>query len=262
MKLSFVTFACPDWPWMQVLEEADRFGYQGVEFRCDANHGHGVEVSMSHRDRVDVVNQLERHELETPCLATSLQMMKPLVKQEIEDRLTLAADLGCKAIRVFCGASPGRMDQVEVVELLGRRLHDLGEMAQNHEVEVWLKMHDLASHGVEAAEAVRASGLSNVGISYDCLHSYRMGEDLEKGFEAAKPYIRHACLHDGLEMPDRVQVTPMGDGDVPMPRVFELMQGLKNFDGYVCGEWFYDHYGESPESSLGRYVSDIREFSV
>ncbi len=260
MKLSFVTFACPHWPWEQVLEEAVRFGYQGVEFRCDAQQGHGVEVSMAHRDRMEVVNAFHRHELEAVCLATSLQLMEPMNRRMNEERLVLADDIGCKAIRVFCGAAPARMGQGEVIELLGERMHELGELARQHDVEVWLKMHDVMSYGADAAKAVEIAGLPNVGISYDCLHSFRMGEDLKAGFEAVKPWVKHMSLHDGLEMPDRVEVTPMGEGDVPMRRVFDLLGEFKGYDGFVCGEWFYDQYGSSPESSLGRFVSDIREF--
>jgi len=99
----------------------------------------------------------------------------------------------------------------------------------------------------------------NVGISYDCLHSYRMGEDLVKGFDAVKPYLKHACLHDGLEMPDRVEIKPMGEGDLPIRKLFELFKG---FEGYVCGEWFYNQYGSSVEGSLARFASDIRDFRV
>jgi len=45
MELSFTTFACPNWPLVQVTEAANQYGYQGVGFRCDAGHRHGVEIT-------------------------------------------------------------------------------------------------------------------------------------------------------------------------------------------------------------------------
>src|SRR5690606_11843300 len=101
MKISFMTFACPEYDIKQVLAAATEFGYHGVEFRTDANHSHGVELSAINGERKSIRAALDSEAIEACCLATSLQFATERVMDEVQPRIDLAHDIGCPALRVF-----------------------------------------------------------------------------------------------------------------------------------------------------------------
>jgi sugar phosphate isomerase/epimerase len=42
MKLSFMTFVCPEWTIEEAVAFAREAGYDGVEIRVDAGHRHNI----------------------------------------------------------------------------------------------------------------------------------------------------------------------------------------------------------------------------
>ena len=75
MKLSFTTFACPNWPLVQVTEAANQYGYQGVGFRCDAGHRHGVEITAPNSQRMHFREQLEQAGIAACFIGLSLKLV-------------------------------------------------------------------------------------------------------------------------------------------------------------------------------------------
>ena len=57
MKISFMTWVCPDWDLNQVLTAAVRYGYDGVEPRAEANQKHGVEIASTKKQRAEIRSQ-------------------------------------------------------------------------------------------------------------------------------------------------------------------------------------------------------------
>ena len=106
MKLSFTTFACPNWTLKQILRSGARLGYQGVEFRTDAQHGHGVEVWTSVKERRHFREQIERADLRVSCIASSIQFTEDEIVGRALERVKLAADMGAEGMRAFCGPLP------------------------------------------------------------------------------------------------------------------------------------------------------------
>jgi sugar phosphate isomerase/epimerase len=51
MKLSFMTFVCPEWKIEKVIDFASEAGYDGVELRVDEGHKHGVSSASSKFER-------------------------------------------------------------------------------------------------------------------------------------------------------------------------------------------------------------------
>jgi sugar phosphate isomerase/epimerase len=257
MKISFMTFACPDWPLARVVDAAIRHDYRGIEFRCDANHAHGVEVWTAPEERREVQSALSGGGLEFCFLATSLQFIAERVVEEAPPRIQLAADLGCPGVRVFCGPLPEGMDMAEAVPRVGEQLRYVADMAEQAGVQLWLETHDSMARGADAAAAVRAAGHKSVGINYDNMHPYRLGESLETTVEALRGLVRHAHLHDALNRPEVVVIKPIGQGELPMEQMLSALQTM-GYDGYLSGEWFNEQYGPTPEESLAAYIRDMR----
>ncbi len=257
MKLSFTTFACPNWSLRQIIRTAARYQYQGIEFRIDAGHAHGVEAWASVAERKKFRELIEAADLRVSCVATSLQFVLDNVVDQAAERIKLAAEVGSPGLRVFFGQLPEGMTSIEeATERVVRQLTEAAEVAQMLEVELWLETHDLVSRGADAAAVVRAVDHPNVGVCYNNLHTIRHGEALETSIAHLSPMIRHVHLHDGLNLPEKVIVKPVGEGDMPMD---DTMLSLINigYAGFLSGEWFHDQYGDLPDNAIEQYSHEM-----
>ena len=258
MKIAFTTFACPDWNLRQVIEAAITIGYDGIEFRCDAGHGHGVEVKTPKGERDRIRSLLEGAGVAPCCLGTSLQFADESVADHVVECAQLAADIGCPGVRVFCGPPPEGTPMPQVIELVGQRLANAANLSDHTGVDLWLATHDTMSHAASAAAAVRRAAHNRVGILYDNLHPYRRGEPLDATVAALGNLTRHVHFHDGLCDPKKVIIKPFGQGELPIDEMFHALVNM-GFDGHVCGEWFYDTYGDDPADALERYRKELIE---
>jgi len=256
MKISFMTFACPEASADEAVDLAERLGYHGIEFRCDAAHLHRVEPGMNDRAAGQLRARLEDAGLEACCLATSLQFVDEAVVGEATSRLDLAAAIGAPGLRVFCGPMPEGLTIEEVQDRVGRNLALIADEASALDLELWLETHDTFSPARHAAAAVRRADHRNVGLCYDNMHPYRVGEPLATTRQAIDGRVRHCHFHDALSDPDQVVITPLGEGELPMDEMFLMLKGI-GYEGYLSGEWFGHMYGEEPEIALTRFMSDM-----
>jgi sugar phosphate isomerase/epimerase len=254
MKICFLTFACPQWSNPEIIQAAKRHRYHGIDFRIDEGHAHGVETTASNSFRADIRRRLEDANLESPCLATSMQLNLTKSLEEAPARIELAADIGCKGIRVFCGPAPDDKATPEVISTVGARLRAMAEQSSQARVEIWLEAHDTLHRGLDAAAAIRAADHPAVGIVYDNMHPYRMHEPLDQTFQALAGLIRHTHMHDA-DADDRLHVAtikPLDQGAMPMNEMIQRL-ARSGYDGYLGGEWFDDVYGATPDSSLASF---------
>ncbi len=261
MKIGFSTFVCPDWSLESILTAAVRYGYHGVEFRCDAGHGHGIEPSLNPDARREIETRLTDSGIEPCCLATGLQFASDWAVEESKSRLELAAELGCPAIRVLCGKVPEDMPMPFVIEKVGQHLRDAAEFAMHIGVKIWIETHDTLSRGSDAAAAVRMAGHPSIGLVYDNLHPFRRGEPLDLTIAAISELVDYVHFHDGLNQPDQVVIKPFGHGELPIVAMMRALERL-GFDRYVCGEWFHHMYGRDPDKALKAYYQDIRTLAL
>lgn len=256
MKISFTTFACPQWGLEQIIESAVACGYQGVEFRCDALHQHGVEVAANAAQRRTIRSRLEEEKLHPCCLATSLQFATEGVVDKALPLLDLAAEIGCPALRVLCGPIPEEISKAQAIERVAKQLREAALMHSHTGVQMWLETHDSFCKAADAAAAVRLAGHPTIGIVYDNLHPLRKGESVETTVAAISGLVRHVHFHDAISDPDKVIITPMGRGDLPVDEMFVGLIKI-GFDGFISGEWFYDAYGPDPHEALKAYFRDM-----
>jgi sugar phosphate isomerase/epimerase len=260
MKIAFSTFACPDWTLDEVLVAASRYRYDGVEFRCDANQQHFIEVFAPKDERELLRRKLDASNVEGCCLATSLQFAKEGVMEELLPRLELAADMGIPALRVLCGPRPNWMSMPDFVSYVASQLRQAASVAETIGVQLWLETHDTLSLAADCAAVVRRTDRELVGITYNTLHPYRNGEPLDRTFAAMGNLIRFTHFNDGVAQRDKVIVRPIGQGDLPMGDIFRALVN-SGYDGYLCGQWFHDQYGPTPEDALEAYYNEVVELA-
>ncbi|WZL78776.1 sugar phosphate isomerase/epimerase [Eubacteriales bacterium mix99] len=96
--------------WQDVLARAKKFGYDGVEFDCKRPHANPMDWTEDVRKAV--VDQAGTLGLALPVLSADNDFSSPVPEHReaqllmVKEQLRLAADLGCKVLRVFA-AWPG-----------------------------------------------------------------------------------------------------------------------------------------------------------
>ena len=91
--------------WQEVLQRAKDFGFDGVEF--DAKRPHANPMDWDKDTRKAVVERAGELGLELPALSANNNFASPLPESRkaellmVREQIKLAADLGCKVLRVF-----------------------------------------------------------------------------------------------------------------------------------------------------------------
>lgn len=246
MKISFMTWACPEWDLNQVLTAAVRYGYDGVEPRAEADQKHGVELGTTKKQRAQIRRQFEDMGVEMSCIATSRKYAfsdREEWRESVEATqrfIDLAADLGCPNIRVFGGTTPEGMSREDARKLVAEALAELGPYAASRGVCVCLETHDDYSLADWCASTVRLAGAEGLGICWDVMHPYRHGQSMGEAFEAVRGLVRHCHVHDGVRPadggPGGWELALMGQGDIPHDGAVRLLASVA-FEGHLSGEY-------------------------
>ncbi|MFW5869107.1 MAG: sugar phosphate isomerase/epimerase family protein, partial [Armatimonadota bacterium] len=123
MKLCLLTFNLGrDFDLDELLEVCDRYGYEGVECRAQADHGHGIELDTTDEQRAEIRAKFEAARVNLAGISTGcrFEALDPAERREQIDLskqfIDLAADVGAPRIRVFGNAFPEGADKDEVIE--------------------------------------------------------------------------------------------------------------------------------------------------
>lgn len=264
MKISFMTWACPNWSLEQVLAGAIRYGYDAVEPRVEADHAHGIELNITKKQRKAIREQFADCGVAVSALATSrryaLASDHELAESiELTKRyLDLAADLGCQNLRVFGGGTPEGMSFGDAQKLVAESLHRCAQHAAQRGVYLCLETHDSYSLSGDCLQTVLMADHPNVAICWDILHPCRHGETVAAAFENVRNHVRHCHVHDARlgEEPGAYQMTLMGQGDVPHEEAVRLLARI-DFSGALSGEWI-DAF--EAEQVLSHDAAVLREY--
>ncbi|MCD6361168.1 MAG: sugar phosphate isomerase/epimerase [Armatimonadetes bacterium] len=207
MKLSLLTFNLgKDFTLDELIGIFHRTEIDGIEFRAEADHKHGIELERTPEERAAIKDKCEAAGLPIACIATGcrFESLDDAERQAEIDRakeyVDLAADVGCERIRVFGNAFPEGSDKDVVIENVGNALREIAEHAAPRGVDVNLEMHGHFSWWEYCLRAVEIADHRNVGIVYNCNY-----EEPEYGpicgfVDPVIDRIRHVHMHD-LERP-------------------------------------------------------------
>lgn len=261
MKLSFMTWSCPEWDCNQILKAAKKYGYQGVEIRVECNHKHKIELNLSKKDRSLAKRMFKEEGIEIPCIATSLQFAIPDDKERRENieklkkYIELASDIGSPYIRVF-GGNFMPLEPKVAAQKCGLALREAAEFAEGTDAEILLETHDFFSVSSRARQVIKEANHRKVNILWDIMHPQREMEDVEETYNHLRGFVRHLHIHDGFYSPEgKIEVCLLGEGiiDHEMPMWFLKSD---NFRGYFSLEIIGK--GE-PEKWFKQYAEKFRE---
>lgn len=230
MKLSFMTFVCPEWEIGKIVRFAREADYDGVEIRVDEGHKHGVSSGSSPEERRYVKRLFHDEGVEVSCVATSIQFGFPDPKKRRDNieaakmNIRLASDLGARVVRIFAGGGIPKLTG-EAAGYIAEAFTEVGDYAKEYRVCPMLESgHDIVKGTLEAVEVIKRVKTQNFGVLWN--HS-----DMDQQtFEMLKNHVRHFHLHDEILNPENRNILHLA----------RLMKSI-NFDGYVSLEIIKGH---------------------
>lgn len=245
MKLCLLTFNLGrDFDLDELLEVCDRYGYEGVECRAQADHGHGIELDTTPEQRAEIKAKFEDARVDLAGISTGcrFESLDPAERQKQIDIskqfIDLAADVGAPRIRVFGNAFPEGSDKDEVIENVGQALREIAEHAEGTGVDCNLEMHGDFYRWQYTLRAVEIADHDRIGVVYNCDRREAAWGPISTFIDPVKDYLRHVHLHD-IESPD-----------YPYQDLFRILRNL-GYHGYVSLE---ASPSEDAERVLGLYA--------
>jgi sugar phosphate isomerase/epimerase len=261
VKYAFMSFSCPELGLAEMLALARRLGYDGVEPRISEGHKHGVELDASAKTRGEMARMAGDAGVAICCVATSCEYSDPAKAEtrvdETRRAIDLAADIGSPCIRVFGGPLARGLRRYEAIGLVADSLRSVAGHARGQGMTVCLETHDDWSDPLYVAEVMRRVDHPAIAVNWDFMHPGRApGATVDESFALVKPWIRHVHFHDGVCREGKIDLKPVGQGEVNVRRAVELLSGM-GYQGYLSGEWIK---WEPAEVHLPRELAAIKGY--
>ena len=260
MKLSLLTYnMAKQFDLPKLIEVARQGGFAGIEFRAEANHRHGVELDTPREARREVRERMQDAYLEVVGIGLSSRFDTPdeARRLEVVERtkrfVELAADVGCRRIRVFGNDMPKQgldggppPDRDTVIRYVGEALRELAEFAAPHGVDVLLEMHGQFNHWHYARSAVEHAAHPGVGLVYNSDLRDLVAGSCAATYERVRHLIRHVHMHAFTR-------------GFPYPELFGLLQ-RDGYQGYLSSE--IDQAEPTAEDYLLMYAHLFRAWNA
>jgi len=268
IKLAFSTLGCPNWQLTQIVENAERLGYDGVELRA-------VGGTLDLLSRPEFTSRYVRasreqfadRNLEVCCVDTSCNFHSTDRKErssQVDLALKyaeLAAELGAPFIRVFPDKIQVGVTREETRDYIVQSLIEIAQRLSNG-VAVALETHGDFAKTESAREVVNLANHPQVRLIWDVANSVAAGDSIEQASQTVQPFLSHIHLRDAQPVSDSEHWLPVlaGNGNVSFEETLQAIAKL-NYTGYVSFEWekYWHPEIEDPEVALPNFINAIRK---
>jgi sugar phosphate isomerase/epimerase len=268
MKIAFSTLACPNWSWEQIIDNAARLGYHGIELR-------GVEGEMVlpkarpflpeaiEQTMADLKERgLDICSLDTSCSFHAESKFAASLK-EGSDTIELAQKLGVPYVRVFGDRIPPSEERDTVLDRIARGLDELGRLAEGTGVTVLLETHGDIHHSELVLDIFSRIKSQSVGLLWDFEHPFMAGEAPAVTYERLRHLIKHVHVKDAYRNGEEKVCCAVGEGIVPVLEMIRLLQN-DGYEGWYSLEYEkkWKDYLEEPEISLPAFINYLKSHSL
>ncbi len=268
--LSFSTLGCPKWSFMQIVNAAVEYGYEGIEIRgiqnyLDITKGPDFGSSKSIEASMKILN--DKH-LKVVSLDTSTNLhyldaaKRKSNLDEAKRYIDLAHTLNCPYIRVFPDKLPKDQDRNATFELIISGLKELGEYAKGTNVSVLMETHgeDIVKSDDYLYIMKNADG-PHVGLLWDIGVCTVGNEPYSLFYGKLKQYIKHTHFHDFEIINGVHHLVLLGKGEIPLKEVVKLLE-TDNYQGFYSFEWEKRWLpdAEEPEIAFPQYIKEIKTY--
>jgi sugar phosphate isomerase/epimerase len=265
-RISFSTLGCPAWSWKQILEQADRMGYAGIEIRGIKGEMDLTKVPEFQGSRLgEAKKDLEALGLVVTDLGASARMHEkdPATREKQLDEgrrfIDLARAMGVKYVRVFGDKIPEGEPKEEVMKRVVAGFQQLTEHAKPAGVTVLIESHGDFTKSPDLEEILTRVASDHFALLWDAHHSFVAGKEKPADtYARIGKWIRHTHLKDSKpEGADRRYVL-LGAGEVPVKeQVHVLARG--GYAGFYSLEWEKGWHPEieEPEVAFPHYAKTM-----
>ena len=260
MRPGFMTSVCPDQTLPELIDTAERFGYEGIEFRVEWGHKHGIELAQhggpgSSAEPAAARRMLADRGIAATCIATSCRFNSPNAADHLPQReslrryIALARELGAPYIRTFSDSLPegDAAEREKVLSLAAESYAAVDAWAGEHGVTMLVETHT-NMRGEWARQILDQSGAAHLKVLWHIGHHLRHGQSVDEAYGYIGEQVRHVHFSAGEE---RDVVT-----DADNLRTFELLSG-SGFDGFFSVE---NINPPDPEAALALHIRKFRAF--
>ncbi len=260
MRPGFMTSVCPSQTLPELIDTAERFGYEGIEFRVEWGHKHGIELALhgGPESRVELPaarRMLADRGIAATCIATSCRFNSPDAADHLPQReslrryIALASELGAPYIRTFSDSLPegDTAEREKVLSLAAESYAAMDAWAGEHDVTMLVETHT-NMRGEWARQILDQSGATHLKVLWHIGHHLRQGQSVDEAYDYIGAHVRHVHFSAGEESG---VVT-----DADNLRTFELLSE-GGFDGFFSVE---NINPPDPEAALALHIQKFRAF--
>ncbi len=212
MKLSFMTFVCPEWDMERAVRFAVSAGYDGIEIRVDAGHKHGVSSQSPSDERARVKSLFADAGIAIPSVATSVKLAQAdeaAFRENIDAakaNLDLAADLGAPVVRIFAGGGSYQELTDAAADRVAVAFEELGAHVQGSGVLPMLECgHDIVVGAAEGDKVIQRVKTRNFCVLWNRCYI----DDIT--LNTLKDRLRHFHIHDQVLDPADTSILKLAE---------------------------------------------------
>ncbi|MCY3765326.1 MAG: sugar phosphate isomerase/epimerase [Gemmatimonadetes bacterium] len=229
MKLSWMTYGVlKDLSRQDLLQTLGDHGVEGVEFRTDLGHGHGVEASLDNAGRRQVIADCRAAGIEIISVATGNRYHDEDatdLRDQIEQtkvRMDLAADLGAPRVRVFGNNFPKDVPREKTIAQVADALQELCAYGVERGIRPCLELHGEFDWRSCRAVAEKVDH-ENFGLIWNSVAEDVVDGSVAQALDTVWPWLDHVHMHD------------LAGQGYPYRELFRLLH-QKEYAGYMSAE--------------------------
>ncbi|MEP6896293.1 MAG: sugar phosphate isomerase/epimerase family protein [Chloroflexota bacterium] len=262
--ITFSTLACPDWQIETIIARAAGYGYDGIEWRGGAQGHVQPHMPVAQKDL------LRQRSSDAGLMSFAVTAYTSFTSNSAEERqanldelqryIDLAAELDAPYVRTFLGVlHEGTNLDASIYEKISSCLNKATEYAGVVGVKIAVEPHDDFVHSSSILPVLSRIEHSALRVIWDIGNAFAAGEDPAKGFSLLKDCMAYVQVKDGIKSESDWQLCPLGKGNVPLSKAFELLLA-NDYQGAFSVEWEYAWHPEldPPEIALPAALQSVR----
>lgn len=199
MQLAFMSSVCPKMTLAELLEAGRSHGYEGIEFRPEWQHAHGVELDASTHQRGEIARRIRDSGLVPCCIAPGVKFCheeRARCDEEFEKLtryIALAEEVGIQHVRVFGDPIPnaGAGARARNYQQQAEYLACAADRAAATGVQLVLETH-MDFRAADAGEVLFLAGYpAELWVNWHLGHCLRHGEDVDEAYRQVKGRVGH-----------------------------------------------------------------------
>jgi sugar phosphate isomerase/epimerase len=251
MRFGLVTYQWgKDWDLPSLIANCEKTGLLGIELRTQ--HAHGVETSLSARQREDVKKRFadspvtcvgygsnfDYHHVDQGELRKSIEGTKAYIK--------LCSDIGATGIKVKPNALPAEVPREKTIAQIAASLNEVGQYASDMGQLVRVEVHGKETQKLPNMKAIFEQVTEkSVKICWNSNDEDLLSPGLEANFHSVKKWFG-----------DTVHVRELNVGEYPYQQLMNLLAEM-NYKGWILLE-----ARTSPEDRIAAMKEQLEIFNA